>query len=132
MEPNGRKWRRLAPEADPRYAVQELWDPGIARVQVALYQFEPNYFVLATNNAASKQTVYGLPYDVNFWKIKILRPGATYPRLADVDNYPFGWATGGLRGPEDFFAGREKGGNLGGRRGHSIRNATVTDRRYRD
>ena len=30
------------------------------------------------------------------------RAGAQTPRLADVDNYPYGWATGGLRGPEDI------------------------------
>jgi hypothetical protein len=92
-------------EADPRYAVQELWDPGIARVQVALYQFETNYVALVKANAAGKQTVYGQPYDVNFWKIKILRTGATTPRLADVDNYPYKWTnpTNGIptRGPED-------------------------------
>ncbi|MCX6924846.1 MAG: hypothetical protein NT154_16790, partial [Verrucomicrobia bacterium] len=89
-------------EADPRYAVQELWDPGVARAQVALYQYETNYYFLATNNAARKPTVYGDPYDINLWKIKIQRAGATTPRLADVDNYPYGWASGGTRGPEDI------------------------------
>jgi large repetitive protein len=89
-------------EADPRYAVQELWDPGIARVQVALYAFETNYEALAQAASAGKPTVYGQPADINLWKIKIQRPGATTPRLADVDNYPFGWATGGTRGPEDI------------------------------
>jgi large repetitive protein len=88
-------------EADPRYTVQEVWDPGIARVQITLYQYEPNYLALATAAAAGKQTVYHQPYDINLWKIKIQRAGATTPRLADVDNYPFGWATGGTRGPED-------------------------------
>ncbi|MDB6108799.1 MAG: hypothetical protein JWR69_549 [Pedosphaera sp.] len=88
-------------EADPRYAVQELWDPGIARVQVVLYQYETNYVALAAAAATGKQTVYGEPYDIDLWKIKIQRPGATAPRLADADNYPFGWATGGTRGPED-------------------------------
>jgi large repetitive protein len=88
-------------EADPRYGTQELWDPGIARVQVALYQYETNFEALAAAAAAGKQTVYNQPYDINLWKIKIQRSGATYPRLADVDNYPFGWAGGGARGPED-------------------------------
>jgi large repetitive protein len=88
-------------EADPRYSVQELWDPGIARVQVTLYQYATNYAALAASNSVGKQTVYGMPYDIYQWMIKIQRPGATNPRLADVDNYPFGWATGGTRGPED-------------------------------
>ncbi len=100
-------------ESDPRYSVQELWDPGLARVQVALYQFETNYVLLASNNAAGKQTVYDQPYDINMWMIKIqtridatTHVQATTPRLADVDNYPFNWThpTNGIptRGPEDI------------------------------
>jgi hypothetical protein len=90
-------------EADPRYGVMELWDAGVPRVQVAAYQFETNYAALAAaHNPANGPTVNGEPADINLWKIKILRPGATKPRLADVDNYPFGWASGGTRGPEDI------------------------------
>ena len=93
-------------EADPRYAVQELWDPGVARAQVALYQYETNYAAIAASNATGKATVYGMPYDIYRWMIKIQRPGAKTPRLADVDNYPYNWTkpTNGIptRGPEDI------------------------------
>ena len=101
----GVSYNNTRAEADPRYGTQELWDPGVARVQVTLYQFETNYAALAAAQAAGKQTVYQQPYDLNLWKIKIQRPGATSPLLADVDNYPFGWRTGGTRGPEDVDRG---------------------------
>ena len=64
-------------EHDPRYAAAEEWEPGIPRVQIALYadadsdgfaDFDPNVGVL---------------------------------QQPDVDNYPLGWADGGLKGAED-------------------------------
>lgn len=58
-------------EDDPRYAAAEPWEPGIPRVQVNLYQANPDGTVPA-----------GL-------------------QLADADNYPFGWSSGGAMGPED-------------------------------
>ncbi len=95
-------------ESNPRYAVQEHWDPGVARVQVTLYEFETNYAALADANKNGKPTVYGKPADLNLWKIKRqgASPGDRLPRLADVDNYPFDWthpAPGHppTRGPED-------------------------------
>ena len=101
-------YKTMRAEDDPRFGFQDPYDPCVARAQVALYDFETNYYYLATNHAAQMAaagtpvpTVDGLPADINLWKIKIHRPGAVYPRLADVDNYPFGWSTGGTRGPED-------------------------------
>ena len=108
-------YKTMRAEDDPRFGFQDPYDPCVARAQVTLYQFEPNYYSLATNHAAQVAaatgqpfpTVDGLPADINLWKIKIqvtnivsgiLQP----PRLADVDNYPFGWSTGTApRGPED-------------------------------
>jgi parallel beta-helix repeat protein len=54
-------------ENDPRYCAGEPWQPGIPRVQVALY--------MDSNND-------GVIDDVD---------GNGRVRLADVDNYPFGW-----------------------------------------
>jgi len=64
-------------ENDPQLAVGDPWEPGIPRVQVNLYE-------RAVNSP-------GVIRDVNGGGIQ----------LADVDNYPFGWKTGGPMGPED-------------------------------
>ncbi len=64
-------------EDDPRLAAAENWEPGIARVPVNLYQDDGT----------------GKIFDLN---------GNGKIDLADVDNYPFGWSTGGTRGPEDI------------------------------
>ena len=64
-------------ENDPSLAVGDPWEPGIPRVQVNLYE-------RALNST-------GVIKDVNGGGIQ----------LADVDNYPFGWKTGGPMGPED-------------------------------
>lgn len=64
-------------EHDPRYAAAEIWEPGIPRVQFALYQ-DDNIDEIAD--------------DLN-------GDGVFTP--ADVDNYPLGWFAGGARGPED-------------------------------
>lgn len=64
-------------ENDPRYAAAETWEPGIPRVQINLYQ-----------DAGDGKTIR----DAN-------NSGAI--ELADVDNYPFGWSTGGPMGLED-------------------------------
>ena len=68
-------------EDDPAYAGAELWEPGIPRIQVALYQ----------DNVPPGGD--GVIDDVNG------EPGI---QIADVDNYPFGFADGGLPGTEDF------------------------------
>ena len=65
-------------ENDPELAVGDPWEPGIPRVQVDLYERDP--------------ITVGVIKDVNNV------PGI---QLADVDNYPFGWKTGGPMGPED-------------------------------
>jgi hypothetical protein len=69
-------------EDDPRYNGAETWQPGIPRVQVVLYEsvFDPvtDEPVIADRN------------------------GSGTIELADVDNYPFGWADGSApMGPED-------------------------------
>ncbi|MFZ5998476.1 MAG: hypothetical protein ACOYW7_13480 [Nitrospirota bacterium] len=65
-------------ENDPRYAVGDPWEPGIPRVQVNLYK------------DANRD---GIIDDIN---------GIPGIQLADVDNYPLGWADGTApKGPED-------------------------------
>jgi len=61
-------------EDDPRYAAAEEWEPGIPRVQLALYE--------------------------DFDNDKKPGSAATF-QAPDVDNYPLGWADGGTRGDED-------------------------------
>lgn len=68
-------------ENDPRFAVREDWEPGIGRLQVALY----------TDDNDDRRID---DYD-----------GDGLPTQADVDNWPFGWNPdfgGGARGPEDI------------------------------
>jgi hypothetical protein len=63
-------------EDEPKFAAPEVWEPGIPRIQVALYE------------------------DDGFGAIKD-QDGNGIER-ADVDNAPFGWSTGGVIGTEDF------------------------------
>ena len=70
-------------EDDPRMANGEGWEPGIPRVQVNLYQ--RNAALKSASNPSGIVDVNGIA-------------GIQY---ADVDNYPFGWQDGGLRGGED-------------------------------
>lgn len=65
-------------EDDPRLAAAEPWEPGIPRVQVNLYRDDDDDLEID---------------DVN---------GVPGIQLADVDNFPFGWADGGVRGDEDI------------------------------
>ena len=94
-------------EADPRNGTMELWDAGIPRVQVSLYEYEPNFATLAAQYG-SKTLVNGQPADINRWKMKrqgnLAGPAAgRAPRTSDVDNYPFGWMNDPTqRGPEDI------------------------------
>lgn len=65
-------------ENDPRYSVGEDWEPGIPRVQLNLY-------IDANADGAMDDL-----------------DGDGLPTVADVDNYPFGWADGSApKGPED-------------------------------
>ncbi|MBI5640921.1 MAG: hypothetical protein HZA17_10895 [Nitrospirae bacterium] len=65
-------------ESDPRYAAGDPWEPGIPRVQVALYK---------DFNAD------GIIDDIN---------GVPGIQMPDVDNHPFGWLEGtSAKGPED-------------------------------
>jgi len=65
-------------ENDPAKGGPEVWEPGIADVQVALYQ---------------DSTRDGVIDDFNL---------STFVELADVDNFPFGWMDGSAsKGPED-------------------------------
>ncbi len=66
-------------EDDPRYAAAEEWEPGIPRLQLALYKSDVNENIV--NGAGD--------------------PIAD-PQQPDVDNHPLGWADGtAARGPED-------------------------------
>ncbi|MCP4376075.1 MAG: hypothetical protein GY794_07885, partial [bacterium] len=72
-------------EHDVRYAAAEEWEPGIPRVQIALYQdFMKNGVAAGLGD--------GIIDDIN---------GEAGIQHADVDNYPLGWAEGGDMGPED-------------------------------
>ncbi len=92
-------------ESDPSYGVGDPWEPGVARVQVALYaDGDKNNLPIAggfpgaggedvdwnSNNVADAAD--GVIDDLN---------GNSVIDRADVDNYPFGWADGGTMGPED-------------------------------
>jgi large repetitive protein len=64
-------------ENDPRLAVGDAWEPGIARVQVNLYR---------------DANADGVIDDIN---------GTPGIQMSDVDNYPLGWSDGGSKGAED-------------------------------
>jgi len=72
-------------EDNPQYAAAELWEPGIPRIQVALYQDSDGN---------------GEIDDIN---------GVSGIQLADVDNYPFG----NFPGPEDFNYSGDATPNMG-------------------
>ena len=65
-------------EEDPRLAVGDPWEPGIPRVQMVLYADADNNKIIDDLDGSGGVT------------------------LADVDNYPLGWADGGAKGPEDI------------------------------
>ncbi len=65
-------------EDDPRFAAPEVWEPGIPRIQVELYDYD------AVTDAIKDTNLNG---EID---------------KSDVDNYPLGWSTGGTMGPEDF------------------------------
>ena len=75
-------------EHDPRYAAAEEWEPGIPRVQIALYKDS-----LDTTGAAPGAGDEIID-DLN---------GNGVVDLPDVDNHPLGWGEGtAAKGPEDI------------------------------
>ena len=85
-------------EDDPRYGIQELWQPGVPRVPTFLYnedpraKFDPNRLVNGVLSPGPNPAYHGAIADTN---------GNGKVDLSDVDNWPFGWASGGAMGPED-------------------------------
>lgn len=80
-------------EDDPRWAVAEQWCPGIPRIQMYLYNEDPR--------ATSDPALGGQPNPAYHGKIADTN-GNGRVDLADVDNWPFGWADGSApMGPED-------------------------------
>jgi hypothetical protein len=69
-------------EDDPQLAATEPWEPGIPRVQFNLYA------------------------DFNGDGVIDDADGNSKIELADVDNFPFGWAEGGKKGSEDIDRNR--------------------------
>jgi hypothetical protein len=66
-------------EDDPAYAAAEEWEPGIPRVQVALFKSDRNEAITNANGVVIAQ-----------------------PQQPDVDNHPLGWGDGTApMGPED-------------------------------
>jgi len=89
-------------EDEPQFAAAEEWEPGVPRVQLALYaDGDIDSFPLGD---------FPGPGDVD-WNGNGVRDldndeiddinGSGFVELADVDNYPFGWSEGGAKGPED-------------------------------
>ncbi len=80
-------------EDDPRNAGAETWQPGVPRVQMYLYNEDPR--------ATSDPALGGAPNPAYHGKIADTN-GNGQIDLADVDNWPFGWADGSASmGPED-------------------------------
>jgi large repetitive protein len=85
-------------ENDPRFAAPETWEPGVPRVQVALYRGDAVGRIYEKRGDGTRG---------------VLRTDATV-RLADIDNFPFCWSdldaaidvnlcpSGALRGDEDL------------------------------
>jgi hypothetical protein len=89
-------------ENDPRFGLGEPWEPGIPRVQMALYADGdvdvaplgdfPGVGDIDWNNNGALDLPDGVIDDVD---------GDLAVTLADEDNYPLGWSSGGAMGPED-------------------------------
>jgi hypothetical protein len=90
-------------ENDPRYGVGDPWEPGVARVQVALYaDGDKNNIPIGgfpgpedvnRDGDTAVDVADGIIDDIN---------GSGGVDRADVDNYPFGWADNvAAKGPED-------------------------------
>ena len=82
-------------EDDPRNGTAETWCPGVPRVQMFLYNEDPR----ATSDPAAPFN--GAPNPAYHGKIADTNLNGKID-LADVDNWPFGWADGSApMGPED-------------------------------
>ena len=83
-------------EDDPSQAVGDPWEPGVPRVQLALYAAVPEPAVpadtLDTAPEGGETVTRSLILDHN---------GDSQITLADVDNWPQGWTVAGTAGPED-------------------------------
>jgi hypothetical protein len=90
-------------ENDPQQAAAEVWEPGVPRVQLALYadgdidcfpqgDFPNSDCDIDWNGDNLLDTDNGEIDDIN---------GEAGIQYADVDNYPFGFRDGGGPGPED-------------------------------
>ncbi|MCU7871859.1 MAG: hypothetical protein KZQ91_03840 [Candidatus Thiodiazotropha sp. (ex Lucinoma borealis)] len=91
-------------EDEPQFAAAETWEPGIPRVQINLYAdgdidcFPQGNFgaddcdIDWNQNGGLPEPDDGVIDDIN---------GNGLIDLADVDNYPLGWADGGAPGVED-------------------------------
>jgi len=100
-------------ENDPRHAVADTWEPGIPRVQVALYA--DGDIDCDTNPGAGAWPDGPCDIDWNGDGVRQANDGiidsvdgidddgdGNLYDLADVDNYPFGWSEGiAAAGPED-------------------------------
>jgi FtsP/CotA-like multicopper oxidase with cupredoxin domain len=81
-------------ENDPRLGAGEDWEPGIPNVQIEGYKdfdvdgfIDDNDGISNTGDAVNDGLGSSIPDHVT---------------LADVDNWPLGWADGGTKGPEDI------------------------------
>lgn len=91
-------------EDDPRLAVGDPWEPGVPRVQVALYATVPDPAVPADTLEAAPEG--GATITRSLIKDQ---SGDGLITFADVDNPPLGWADGGAMGPEDIDNGGAAG-----------------------
>ena len=90
-------------EDDPRFAAAETWEPGVPRVQIALYA-DGDIDCASLGNWPADHC------DIDWNGDDIRQPNddeiddindVSGIQLADVDNHPLGWAGGGAMGPED-------------------------------
>ncbi|MEJ2453208.1 MAG: hypothetical protein P8103_03510 [Candidatus Thiodiazotropha sp.] len=92
-------------ENDPQFAVGEGWEPGVPRVQVNLYADGDidtpivGDFVFPNGTGDIDWNGNGVA-DADDDQIDDV-DGDGVVTLADVDNYPLGWAEGGAKGLED-------------------------------
>ncbi len=92
-------------ENEPQYAAAEVWEPGIPRVQVSLYaDGDIDSFPLGDwpNGVGDIDWDGDAVLDADDNQIDDVNRNGIPGELADVDNYPFGWADGSApRGTED-------------------------------
>lgn len=93
-------------EDDPTYGVAEVWQPGIPRVQVNLYRYNPHPLsknhILALNGVLLGQPIPATPPPDPYpatgvtggWCVQTANEPCD-GLLADTDNWPFGWSAGG-------------------------------------